>query len=58
MGIFKNLVKATIDTVLVPVEVLKDCITLGNPGEPETYTGARVRKIGASLEKAYNELDD
>lgn len=60
MGFFKKLMKATVDTAMVPVEVVKDVVTLGGVcvgDRIESYTVERAKRICRDLEEAYEELD-
>lgn len=60
MGFFSKLTKAAIDTVLLPVDIVKDTVTLGglNVDEDEPFTVKRARKIKKALDDAYDTLDD
>ena len=60
MGFFKKLTKAAVDTVLLPVEVVKDVTTLGGAltDEEEPYTVKRGKKIKDAIEDAYDNLDE
>lgn len=54
VSFFGKLIKATVDTVLLPVEVVKDVITLGGVvnDEPEPYTLTGVKEVVKDLKEA------
>jgi hypothetical protein len=63
MGFFGKLIKAGIDTVSLPVAIVKDVLTLGgtvNDGHyrngNRTYTGRKFKDIGEDIEEAKDEL--
>jgi len=62
MGLFDSftkLVKATVDTALLPVDVIKDVVTLGGAVEgKQAATPKRLEKILEDLQEAYDEIDD
>jgi hypothetical protein len=60
MGIFKKLVKAGVDTVLLPVAVVADVATLGgiNTDRDKSYIKGQLESIKKALEDAYDELDE
>jgi len=60
MGLFKKLTKTVVDTVLLPVDVLKDAATLGGAviDKDEAFTKRRLKKILEDLDNAYEELED
>lgn len=60
MSIFKKLIKAGVDTVLTPVEVVRDVVTLGgvNTNQKKSYTQQRLGSLKEALGDAYDELDD
>ena len=60
MGFFKKLFKGGIDTTLLPLEMVKDIVTLGgvSTDQNETYTKKRARKVKEAVEDAYDALDD
>lgn len=60
MGFWKKMCAATIETALLPVDLVKDVATLGGSvlGNDTTYTGDRLRSIGGDIESALNELKD
>lgn len=49
-----SLIKAAINVVVLPVEVVKDVVTMGGSldGENETYTGKRIKKVVEKLDEA------
>jgi hypothetical protein len=51
---FGKLFKAVLNTAFLPVEVVKDVVTLGGTlnGEDETYTGKRLEKIQDQIDEA------
>lgn len=51
MGLFSALVGGAIETIKLPVAVLKDVVTFGNFGE-ETYTAKQLEQIKREAEKA------
>ena len=59
MSIFKKLIKATVDTVLLPKDIVSDVLTLGGAiTNEEAATLKRLKKTKKSLEDAYEELDE
>lgn len=63
MGFLGKLIKAGIDTVSLPVEIIKDALTLGgvtNDGyyrnRNRTYTVKKLKDIGDDIEEAKDEL--
>ncbi len=63
MGFFGKLVKAGIDTLSLPVAIVKDVATLGgsiNDGYFKngcnTYTLKKLKDIGSDVEEAKDEL--
>ena len=60
MSIFSKLVKVGIDTVLTPVAVVADVVTLGgiSSGKDKPYTQDQLEKIKKTLEDVYDKLDD
>lgn len=50
--------KATLQAAPLPLEMVKDAITLGNAGNHETYTGARAREVKKTLDQAVDSLDE
>lgn len=56
---FGNLIQAGAQTVLLPLDIAKDVVTLGGActgDEPATIE--RMAKIAAELEDAYDALDE
>jgi len=49
MSLFGKLVRTTINVVTLPVEVVKDIVTLGNFGE-KSYTMEQLEKIKEEAE--------
>jgi hypothetical protein len=63
IGFIGKLVKAGIDTALIPVAVVKDVLTLGGATNDgyfanggHTYTGKRLKEIENDIEEAKDEL--
>jgi UDP-N-acetylglucosamine enolpyruvyl transferase len=63
MSFLSKLIKAGIDTLEIPVAVIKDVATLGgavNDGyfrnRGYTYTGKKLKEIGEDIEEAKDEL--
>lgn len=56
----KKLIKAGVDTVLTPVDVVKDIATLGgiNTGRSKPYTQERLESLKKALQDAYDKLDE
>ena len=54
MGLFSALVKVTIDTITLPVAVVKDVMTLGGvaTGEDKPYTVQKLEQIKKDAEEA------
>lgn len=62
MSIFSKLIKTAIDTVQLPIAVIKDIATLGgvvNDGHysngNRTYTGKKLNDIGNDVEEIKDE---
>ena len=47
MGLFSAIVKTVVNTVLLPVAVVKDIVTLGglSTGKNQTYTEEQIEKL-------------
>ena len=60
MGLFGKVTQGLIDTVLVPVDVVKDIATLGgvNTDQKEPYTLQKMKKLKDKAEDIYNSLDE
>jgi len=60
MGLFGKVTQGLIDTVLVPVDVVKDIVTLGgvNTDQEEPYTLEKIKKLKDKAEDIYNSLDE
>lgn len=60
MSVFGKLTAAVVETVLLPVELVKDVATLGGSviGNDETFTGKRLRSIQDDLDRAVEEMKD
>lgn len=60
MSIFGKLLQATIKTVVLPVDMVKDCIPGGGGlvDGHQSHTSQAVGEIKDKLEDAYDELDD
>jgi hypothetical protein len=43
--IFGQIVRTVVNTALLPIEVAKDVVTLGNVGGDQTHTGKRIEKL-------------
>lgn len=58
MGFFGKLLKATIETVTLPIDVAKDVISMGGviDDQDQPYTVQRLKKIKGDLEDAADEL--
>jgi len=54
MGLFSALVKITIDTVILPIEIVKDVVTLGGVAteQDKPYTVQRLEQIKKDAEEA------
>lgn len=50
MKIFGQIVKTVINTTLLPVEIVKDVVTLGNYGEG-SYTAKRIKILKEEAEE-------
>jgi hypothetical protein len=55
---FKSIVRATVDTAILPVEIVKDVVTGDIILEDELDSVERVKKIAGKLQDAYDEIDD
>lgn len=60
MGFLGKLVKGVIDVALVPVDVVKDVVTMGGAmtGKQEPYTVTRAKKVIEDVEKAGEDAGD
>ncbi len=60
MAFFKKLLKGGIDATLLPLEIVKDVVTVGGAStdQDEPYTKKRARKVVEALKDAYNSLDE
>jgi hypothetical protein len=60
MGFLGKLIKGTINTALIPVDVAKDVVTLGGTldDEEETYTGKRVKQVIKDVEEAAEDAGE
>lgn len=54
---FKSVIKATVDTAILPVEIVKDVITGDVILEDEPSSIRRIKHIGEKLQDAYDEID-
>lgn len=59
MSIFGKILKTGLDVVTTPIDVVKDVATLGGTltGEPQTYTGKKLERLGDDLEEIRDEAD-
>jgi len=59
MGIFGKITKGLIDTVLLPVDIVKDVVTFGgiNTDQEEPYTVKKIKKLKDEAEDIYDSLD-
>lgn len=57
MSVLGKLFASAVDVALVPIEVVKDAVTLGGAvlGNEETYTGKRLRDAQDHLQDAIDE---
>ena len=59
MSFFKKLIKATVDTVLLPKDIVSDVLTCGGAmADKDSAVLKRIKKVSKSLEDAYDELDE
>ena len=60
MGFFKALKKAAISTVLLPVDVVKDVVTVGGMASDrqEPYTVTRAKKLSQRADELLEALDE
>ncbi len=62
MGFLGKLTAAVIQTVILPIEIVKDVATLGGAVNENyietghTYTGKRLKDIGSTIEDAVDDL--
>ena len=58
MGFFGKIIKAGIDTVSLPVAIIKDVITMGSvlTDEKQLYTIRKLKDIGDDIQEAKDEL--
>ncbi len=45
MKIFGQIVRTAVNTVMLPIAVVKDVVTLGNVCEPKTYTEMAIERL-------------
>lgn len=45
MSIFGQIIRTAVNTALLPVAVVKDVVTLGRAGEPESFTERAIREL-------------
>lgn len=59
-GFGRKMLKSTIQSVVLPVEVCRDIVTLGGiaTDQPETYTTQRLKKAADDFEEGLDELDE
>ena len=55
---FKKVVKATVDTAILPIETAKDLVTGDLIFDDDPDSAQRVRKIKDRLQEAYENIDD
>lgn len=55
-----GVVRAVVDTALLPVEVAKDVVTIGGAlaDEREPYTLQRLKKVGRDLDSLPERIDE
>jgi len=59
MGFFKKLTKGVIDTALLPLDIVRDTLTLGGAiTDEEPATKDRLKKVLKDLEDTYDSLDE
>ena len=61
MGLFdsvKSLIKASVDTAILPVEAVKDIVTADCMFPGESDSPKRLEKIKERLQDAYDSIDD
>lgn len=58
MGFFGKLIKAGIDTVSIPVAIVKDVATMGGvlTDQRRPYTIKKLKDIGDDIQEAKDEL--
>jgi hypothetical protein len=59
VSIFGKLLKTGLDVITTPIDVVKDVATLGGTltGEPQTYIGKKLERLGDDLEEIRDEAD-
>lgn len=59
MGLFGKLLKTTIDIASLPVDVVKDTVTMGGAlnDEDEPYTIQKLKRLGGDGEEIRDEAD-
>jgi len=57
MSILGKLIRSTIDIVSLPVEIVKDVVTLGNVGDTP-YTVQRAKKLARHAKALLDEIDE
>ena len=53
MGFFSNLIKATVETVTLPVSIVKDAVEVAK-GEEPNHTKEQAERIGRDIGNAFN----
>lgn len=59
MGFFSSFIKTTLDVVVLPIEMVKDVVTMGGAltDEDEPYTVQRLKQANKDLNKTLESLD-
>lgn len=60
MSFFGKILQSVVDVAVTPVEVVKDCATMGGllTDQKEAYTVQRIRKLAKHLDESYDELGE
>lgn len=59
MGLFGKILKTAFDVVTLPVDVVKDVVTMGGSlnEQEEPYVAQKFKNLGDDLEEIRNETD-
>lgn len=60
MGLFGSILKAGINVVTAPIEVVKDVVTVGGlaTDQKKSYTQQRLEELADDAEQVIEEIDD
>ena len=60
MGLFKKLIKTSLNVVSTPIDIVKDVATMGGAltDQDEPYTVKKAKKILENTEEVQDEIDN